>query len=121
MDQIKNAAVGIKGLGSGGAEEGVDETSLQAAVKGMNLVQLDADIKDHPLPDENAQLAMDYLAQQFPEEYPHDTKPTPPPAKGPTPEEKEVSDKQAMLAYAQRVTEEATESRDQVVKEITDK
>lgn len=32
-------------------------------MKGMNLVQLESDIKDHDLPDDNAQLAMDYLAQ----------------------------------------------------------
>jgi hypothetical protein len=28
----------------------------------MNLVQLGADISDHDLPDDNAQLAMEYLA-----------------------------------------------------------
>lgn len=61
MDQIRSAAVGIKGIGGGGG--GVDEESLQAAVSGMNLVQLDSDVKDHDLPDENAQLAMEYLAQ----------------------------------------------------------
>lgn len=66
-------------------------------MKGMNLVQLDSDIKDHNLADENAQLAMDYLSQQFPEEYPHDTKPKGPPVKVPTPEEKEVAEKQALL------------------------
>ena len=42
--------------------EARDEASLQAAMKGMNLVQLGSDIHDHDLPDENAQLAMDYLA-----------------------------------------------------------
>ena len=74
-------------------------------------MQLDADVRDHDLPDENAQIAMEYLAQQFPEEYPRDVvKPAPP--KGPTPEEKEASEKKAMLAYAQQVTEEATASRD---------
>ena len=58
----------------------------------MNLVQLDSDIRDHDLPDENAQIAMEYLAQQFPNEYPRDTV-KPAPAKGPTAEEKEVSEK----------------------------
>ena len=62
LDQIKSAAVGIKGIG-GENGEGLDETALSAAMKGMNLVQLDSDVKDHNLPDENAQLAMDYLAQ----------------------------------------------------------
>lgn len=61
-------------------------------MKGMNLLQLDADIRDHELPDDNAQLAMEYLAQQFPDEYPRDT-PKPAPVKGPTPEEKETSEK----------------------------
>ena len=64
LDQIRSAAVGIKGIGGEGSA--VDEASLQAAVQGMNLVQLDSTIKvkdDHNLPDENAQLAMDYLAQ----------------------------------------------------------
>lgn len=46
-------------------------------------------------------------------------KPAPP--KGPTPEEKEASEKKAMLAYAQQVTEEATESRDKIVNEIAEK
>lgn len=120
LDQIRSAAVGIKGIGGEGSA--VDEASLQAAVQGMNLVQLDSDIKDdHNLPDENAQLAMDYLAQQFPDEYPHDTKPKAPPVKVPTPEEKEADEKKALLAYAQQVTEEATESRDQVVNEMAEK
>lgn len=86
----------------------------------MNLVQLGADISDHDLPDDNAQLAMEYLAQQFPDEYPRDTV-KPAPAKGPTPEEKETSEKQAILDYAKRVTEEATASRDQVLTDIAEK
>lgn len=118
LDQIRSAAVGIKGIGGGDA---VDEQSLQAAVKGMSLVQLDSDIKDHDLPDENAQLAMEYLAQQFPEEYPREAPPKPPPAKGPSQEEKEAAEKQALLAYAQQVTAEATESRDKVVNEIAER
>ena len=107
-------------MGLGGGGEGVDEGALQAAMKGMNLLQLEADVHDHDLPDENAQLAMEYLAEQFPEEYPRDTvKPAPP--KGPSPEEKAAAEKQGLLAYAQRVTEEATASRDQVVNAIAEK
>lgn len=120
LDQIRSAAVGIKGM-SGENVEGLDATSLQAAMKGMNLLQLDSQINDHELPDENAQIAMDYLAQQFPEEYPRDIKPTGPPPKVLTQEERDANEKQAMVAYAQRVTEEATASRDQVLQEITEK
>jgi hypothetical protein len=119
LDQIRSAAVGIKGMGAGG--EGLDETALGAAVKGMNLVQLDAEIKDHDLPDADAQLAMEYLGQQFPDEYPHDSKPKGPAVKVPTQEEKDADEKKALLAYAQEVTAEATESRDQVVQDIAEK
>ena len=120
LDQIKSAAAGIRGI-SGGNVEGLDETSLQAAMKGMNLLQLDSQISDHELPDENAQIAMDYLAQQFPEEYPRDTKPKGPPPMVPTQDEVDAAEKQAMVAYAQRVAAEATESRDQVLQGIAAK
>jgi len=88
---------------------------------GMNLVQLESSVRDHDLPDENAQLAMDYLAQQFPQEYPREAPPKPAAPKPPSQEETEASEKQALLAYAQEVTQAATDSRDQVLNEIKEK
>ena len=118
--ELLDQAIHRSEIQRGGGGDYVDEGALQAAMKGMNLLQLQADVHDHDLPDENAQLAMEYLSQQFHEEYPWDTvKPSPP--KGPLTEETVAGDKQALLAYAQRVTEEATTSRDQVVDTIAEK
>ena len=96
----------IRGLGDTGA---IDETQLKSAIDGMNInmVQLDSDISTHEASkqhaagdfDDNAATALEFMSQQFPEDYPEDHKPPPPPA-GPSEAEKVDAEKKALIQYA---------------------
>lgn len=110
ISQIKNAAISVKGLGENG---GIDETQLKSAFAGMNLLQLDSDMhageasKAHAADiDNNAATALEFMSQQFPEDYPEDHKPAPPPP-GPTEAEKAEAEKKALIQYATDVAAEA--------------
>lgn len=77
ISQIKSATMSIRGLGDTGA---IDETQLKTAFDGMNLLQLDSAIntdqasKQHVAGDfdDNAATALEFMSQQFPEDYPED-------------------------------------------------
>lgn len=93
---------------------GMEGEPVTLQLKSENLLQLDSTVKF----DEDILEAQDWLETQFPGDFPKDPVPkgpTPPP---PTAEELEQQKQKEFLRFAEKVTEEATESRDRVVREI---
>jgi hypothetical protein len=70
IEQIKAASANIKSADGAGADDQVAGLEGLLANAGA-LLQLDEDIKIDP----EAELAMDYLEHQFPEDYPDDKVP----------------------------------------------
>lgn len=118
ISQIKAAGLSIRGLGDTGP---IDETAFKTAISGMNLLQLDSNInsqeasKQHASGDfdDNAATALEFMSQQFPEDYPEDHKPPPPPP-GPTEAEKVEAEKKALIQYASDVAADAKAYTDSI-------
>ena len=70
--------------------------------------------------DHNSQVALDYMSMQWPSDFPPDKKPPPPPKKVDA-EKVEADERQKLLDYAQKVTQEATDERDAILQAEKDK
>ena len=96
---------------------------MKAAISGMNLVQLNSNIRvdgEHKGFDENAAEAAEIMYSQFPEDYPEDHKP---PAPKPMPSAEELAQKEHndLINYSKKVSEEAKNYVDSLRKEEDDK
>ena len=91
---------------------GMEGEPVTLQLSSENLLQVKADVRF----DEDVLEAQSFLEEQFPADFPKDVDPQarkgPPP---PTAEEIEKQKQQEFLRYAERVTEEATASRDRIL------